>query len=309
MKTVIATDGSAPAQLAETVVAKLVGKRVHPATVLHVVPMPLPMFPSVDGFGALPIIDGTPLEWDSIEAAGQKVAEEAIARLKTLGIEAEAQVASGDIASSILDLAEEVNSELIVVGNRGTSAPGKTQVGTVARRMVAYSPCTVLMARRPKEKACEDYMAELGTRKLNVVVAVDGSVGAEHSLEWIAKNSDQVGLVTLVNVRSLVAFPDGYEGMGLDAWIADEPEAAQKVVDTATAKLADCGVEVMTKVRSGKPAHEIIAEAQESGADVVIIGATRHSAIERFLIGSVSFEVAVAATCSVVVVRPNSPAE
>ena len=44
--------------------------------------------------------------------------------------------------------------------------------------------------------------------------------------------------------------------------------------------------------------------AVEAGADLVVLGAKRHGALERFLIGSVSFEVAGTAPCSVWIVRP-----
>jgi nucleotide-binding universal stress UspA family protein len=54
----------------------------------------------------------------------------------------------------------------------------------------------------------------------------------------------------------------------------------------------------------GHGAFELIKTAKEVAADLVVVGATRHGLIERFLIGSVSYEVATHAPCSVLVVRP-----
>jgi len=56
---------------------------------------------------------------------------------------------------------------------------------------------------------------------------------------------------------------------------------------------------------SGHPVKVILAEADQSDADLIVIGARGHSAIGRLLIGSVSDSVATHAKCSVLVVRPR----
>jgi nucleotide-binding universal stress UspA family protein len=45
--------------------------------------------------------------------------------------------------------------------------------------------------------------------------------------------------------------------------------------------------------------------ARQAEADLIVVGATRHGTLERFLIGSVSYELVTEAPCSVLVVRPK----
>jgi nucleotide-binding universal stress UspA family protein len=58
-----------------------------------------------------------------------------------------------------------------------------------------------------------------------------------------------------------------------------------------------------TTVRQGRPASEIVMEAHRFGADLIVVGARGHSAVERLLVGSVSSEVVDQAPCPVLVVR------
>lgn len=60
-------------------------------------------------------------------------------RVKTHGI-------AGDPADSLLDCAERVKAELIVVGNRGMSGVKRFVLGSVANKITHHSPCSVLVA-------------------------------------------------------------------------------------------------------------------------------------------------------------------
>ncbi len=58
-------------------------------------------------------------------------------------------------------------------------------------------------------------------------------------------------------------------------------------------------------MRHGRPASEIVIEADRFGADLIVVGARGHSAVERLLVGSVSSEVVDQAHCPVLVVRTS----
>ena len=62
-------------------------------------------------------------------------------------------------------------------------------------------------------------------------------------------------------------------------------------------------------MREGAPADEIMESARKCGADLIVVGSKGHSALETFLIGSVSQKIATYAPCSVLVVRGNSSAQ
>ncbi|MEZ5318364.1 MAG: universal stress protein [Vicinamibacterales bacterium] len=62
-------------------------------------------------------------------------------------------------------------------------------------------------------------------------------------------------------------------------------------------------ITVTTKVVSGAPKQSILAEAEQLGADLIVVGACGHGRIERFFIGSVAQAVAMHAKCSVQIAR------
>jgi len=64
------------------------------------------------------------------------------------GMKAETQVEAGvSPADNIVKFAEEIKADLIVIGHRGVAGLGRFLVGSVAARVVAYAPCSVLVVR------------------------------------------------------------------------------------------------------------------------------------------------------------------
>jgi nucleotide-binding universal stress UspA family protein len=64
------------------------------------------------------------------------------------GITAQTRVEVGaSPADNIVKYAEETKTDLIVLGHRGISGLDRFLVGSVAGRVVAYAPCSVLVVR------------------------------------------------------------------------------------------------------------------------------------------------------------------
>jgi nucleotide-binding universal stress UspA family protein len=53
----------------------------------------------------------------------------------------------GDPADAILDVAEERNADLIVVGNKGMSGAKRFLLGSVPNKVSHHAPCSVLIVR------------------------------------------------------------------------------------------------------------------------------------------------------------------
>jgi len=74
--------------------------------------------------------------------------------------------------------------------------------------------------------------------------------------------------------------------------------------ENAAALLANAGLKVDVKMRSGNPSHILVEEAEAWRADCIFVGANAQgSRLERFLLGTTSAAVAGRAHCSVEVVR------
>ncbi len=81
---------------------------------------------------------------ESAKAAAKGYKEQALAQ----GVRAKALVASGPSpADSIVKHAEDENLDLIVLGRRAKKGLDRFIIGSVAQRVVAHAPCSVLVVR------------------------------------------------------------------------------------------------------------------------------------------------------------------
>jgi nucleotide-binding universal stress UspA family protein len=86
-----------------------------------------------------------------------------------------------------------------------------------------------------------------------------------------------------------------------DPWDADQRLAR------AASSLAN-GVEIVTALRSGRVAREIVAYAREHGVGLIIVGTHGRTGVTRALLGSVAEAVVRLAPCPVLAVPPPAPA-
>ena len=77
-----------------------------------------------------------------------KMLEEAEQSLGDAGVSTVKKHArEGDPADAILDVAEEENADLIVVGNKGMSGAKRFLLGSVPNKVSHHAPCSVLIVR------------------------------------------------------------------------------------------------------------------------------------------------------------------
>ena len=63
------------------------------------------------------------------------------------GVEVETFAREGDPADAILDVAEERDADLIVVGNKGMTGARRFLLGSVPNKVSHHAPCSVLIVR------------------------------------------------------------------------------------------------------------------------------------------------------------------
>jgi nucleotide-binding universal stress UspA family protein len=80
--------------------------------------------------------------------------------------------------------------------------------------------------------------------------------------------------------------------------------ARKRLAETMTA----LGLTGEIEVTIGPPSDAIVKVAEEKGADLVVIGTSGRSGIDRLLLGSVAKAVIRHAPCSVLVARPAAQA-
>jgi nucleotide-binding universal stress UspA family protein len=82
-----------------------------------------------------------------------------------------------------------------------------------------------------------------------------------------------------------------------------EKKAAQELIDSITARVANAGFKVDALIEKGDVRETIIDAAAQWHADLIVIGSRGAASVNRFLLGSVAESVIRHASCSVQVVR------
>jgi nucleotide-binding universal stress UspA family protein len=73
--------------------------------------------------------------------------EAAAAPAREAGLEVGLYARQGDPADAILDVAEECEADLIVVGNKGMTGAKRFLLGSVPNKVSHHAPCSVLIIR------------------------------------------------------------------------------------------------------------------------------------------------------------------
>lgn len=72
---------------------------------------------------------------------------DATGAMEEAGISVETYAREGDPADAILDVAEEQNADLIIVGNKGMSGAKRFLLGSVPNKISHHAPCSVMIIR------------------------------------------------------------------------------------------------------------------------------------------------------------------
>jgi nucleotide-binding universal stress UspA family protein len=135
-KLLVAYDGSSQAQKAFAFGLEMALQHAAHLTVLSVARLPEP--PMAVEMQA--VLESTTAYYQSHFADMRQQATEK-------GVQLEFEVRVGHPAEQISRLAEERNMDAIVMGHRGESMLQKWLVGSVAKRVLSYAPCTVIVVR------------------------------------------------------------------------------------------------------------------------------------------------------------------
>ena len=75
------------------------------------------------------------------------VLSEASDRIEKANVPVKSYARQGDPADAILDVAEEQNADLIIVGNRGMTGAKRFLLGSVPNKVSHHAPCSVMIIR------------------------------------------------------------------------------------------------------------------------------------------------------------------
>jgi len=143
-----------------------------------------------------------------------------------------------------------------------------------------------------------------------ILVPIDGSAHAMKAAEMAIGLARTYGTeLTFLHVTTKLNLPDqlkdylrGEQLAGQDLLAIDE--ATKRVIADISVRAEADGVrKVQTVFREGKPARTIVAYAQSTQVDAIVMGSRGLSELESALLGSVSHKVASLADCTVMIVK------
>ena len=151
----LVTDGSDSSQHALDYLGRLPLPAAARLWVMHVLPPPpIPMLFMQTALGSTPVAFQDLGEAAALaareELEGQALVDKALAALRTSGKPAWPILKRGDAASEIMAAAKEMKIDLLVTGSRGHSPIRSWMMGSVSRKLVHYSGCSVLVVRLPQ---------------------------------------------------------------------------------------------------------------------------------------------------------------
>jgi nucleotide-binding universal stress UspA family protein len=182
--------------------------------------------------------------------------------------------AEGDApAWAVIKTAARLQTDLVVAGaRRHSSLGGRLIMGSVSQRVLYEADCPVRLAR------CSTPQRE---GPIRIVVGLDGSAESDAAAEAVASRAWPAGS----EVRVVIA--------------GDAPALGHQ-----HEKLRAAGLRSTEVIKHGDPAHVLVQEAEDWGADSIFVGTRNLHGLRHLLHGSVACAVAAHAQCSVEVVRP-----
>ena len=153
-RVLLVTDGSSSSQRAMQYLGELPFPSQARVEVMHVLPpAPMQMILENTSFGSVQVM--APEQVFEMEAAlrakeerdGQALLDSIVNTLQTHGLAASGVLKRGDAATEIIEYVKEHRIDLIVSGSRGLSQIRSWLMGSVSRKLVHYSGCSVLVVR------------------------------------------------------------------------------------------------------------------------------------------------------------------
>jgi nucleotide-binding universal stress UspA family protein len=156
-----------------------------------------------------------------------------------------------------------------------------------------------LLAKGVAGGAAEEFALRL------ILVPIDFSDASRKAVQYAVPLARQFGshllLVHVVPVHYFV----GSEFGPVDVPIPEREliENSEQALTRFAGEEIGNTVPVTTRVSRGQPVHEIVAVAQQAGADLILLSTHGHTGLKHVLLGSVAENVVRYAPCPVLVVR------
>lgn len=139
-----------------------------------------------------------------------------------------------------------------------------------------------------------------------VLLATDGSADSETAVDHAVMVASTTGAT--LHAVSIVETRTAYDNAIVDPEEVRENlrSDAREALNVVEELAADAGIECQTAIEEGPPPDRLLEQITQTGADVLVLGATGRSAFKRLVLGSTTERLLSESPVPVVVV--SSPA-
>jgi len=179
--------------------------------------------------------------------------------------------------AGILEEAESLQPDLIVMGRHGATGLTRLLMGSVTARVIGHSP-------------------------VNVLVVPPGAARPAFKKVFLAHDGSQYSAAAWEEALRLAAY---FGAALIAATVAPDKEAdeALEITRTLRARAEQRGLTLDTMVLRGRPDEAIVSAARFKEADLIVLGSHGRTGLARLLVGSVAERVIGQAPCPVLVVK------
>jgi len=138
-----------------------------------------------------------------------------------------------------------------------------------------------------------------------ILIPVDFSDVTQRQIQEAQLLAQKFGAqVRILHVQVPIVVATGFPGTGpaIMEGVEQNTELDEKRLNELGAKLGEQELDVSQKLTEGDPADSVLMEAQEWGADYIVLGSHGHGGLYHLFLGSVSQGVVHKATCPVLIV-------
>ena len=200
--------------------------------------------------------------------------------------------AIADVAKSIVEHAQEFESDLVMMSTHGRSGLRKLLFGSIAQQVVAFKVPVLLV--RPEENGRthiptgRPFLVPLDGTKIRemalpVAAALAQSCGAQLKLLMVVPTFETL---SGVETPSRILLPATTQEMLELAY-----EDAGKYLQPLLVRFGGEGVEISAEIRRGEASELITNEARSLDVDLIVMGTTARAGMDAFWSGSVAPKV------------------
>lgn len=218
------------------------------------------------------------------------------------GIKTEIRLLSGIPWTCILESAEKLRPELIVLGTHGKIGWDRLQLGSTAEAVVRQASCPVITLHGMVPGDAFRHPARVRLRRLLVGTDLSGSTAIVlRYAAGLAKRLD----ASLLILHALGEGPRSrglHQVFGLTRGNAWSKTSRQRKLDRWVSTLQAQDLPVESRCVDEAPVEAIVGEAERWRADMLILGTVGRRGLSRLMLGSVAEGVIRRAGCAVLTI-------